>query len=74
MPLGKQLISKPVSDMISDYDGIVYSKFIAPRNRSIVLFVIPQGRKPAGATAALVADVTAIMLIAFRHKIYEEND
>ena len=34
---------------------------------------LPQGRKPAGTTAALAAGVTAIMFIAFRWKIYEKK-
>lgn len=59
--------------MTGDDNDIVYNKLTPPSESKYCAVHLPQGRKPAGATAAMAADVTAIMLVAFRCKIYEKT-
>lgn len=55
--------------MINGYGNTGCNK-LTPLESKYCAVHLPQGRKPAGATAALAADVIAIMLIALRCKIY----
>lgn len=59
--------------MIGDDNDIVYNKLPPLSESKFCAVHLPQGRKPAGATAAMAADVTAIMLVSFRCKIYEKT-
>lgn len=61
----KQLVSRSITDMIDGYGNTGCNK-LTPSESKYCAVHLPQGRKPAGATAALAADVTAVMLIALR--------